>query len=61
MIGCGSALIVVAPLLSAETIGQLGLWFLLILVLVPLAGWLASLAGIRLALRTPLIPALRGE
>jgi putative ABC transport system permease protein len=60
-IGCGSALLVVAPLLTGETFGQLATWLVLIALLVPLAGWLSSLAGIRLALRTPLIPALRGE
>jgi ABC-type lipoprotein release transport system permease subunit len=60
-IGCGSALLVVAPLLTGETITRLIQWLVLVAVLVPLVGWLSSLAGIRLALRTPLIPALRGE
>jgi len=61
LIGCLSALLVVAPMLTVNTAGQLLKWFLLILLLVPIVAVFSSLAGIRLALRTPLIPALRGD
>lgn len=60
-IGSVAALFVVLPLLTAATAWQLLGWLGLILVLVPVVALISSLAGIRLALQTPLIPALRGE
>lgn len=61
LIGCVSALVVVLPLMNAATAMQLLFWLALVVVLVPVVAILSSLAGIRLALNTPLIPALRGE
>lgn len=60
-IGCLAAMFVVLPLLNSGTGMQLLFWLGLVLLLVPLVALLASLAGIRLALSKPLIPALRGE
>jgi hypothetical protein len=59
--GCLAALVVIAPLLTAETAMQLLFWLGLVVLLVPVVGLLAASTGIRLALHTPLIPALRGE
>jgi putative ABC transport system permease protein len=61
LIGCISALVVVLPLISATTAMQLLFWLVLVAILVPIVAIVSSLAGIRLALNTPLIPALRGE
>ena len=61
LIGCVSALVVVLPLITAATAMQLLFWLALVAILVPLVAIVSSLAGIRLALSTPLIPALRGE
>jgi hypothetical protein len=36
-------------------------WLGLVILTVPIVALLAAAIGIRLALRTPLIPALRGE
>ena len=60
-IGCLSAVVVVLPMISSSTALQLLSWLGLVLMLVPLVALVSSLAGIRLALNTPLIPALRGE
>ncbi|HQR07541.1 MAG TPA: FtsX-like permease family protein [Gemmatales bacterium] len=61
LIGCVSALVVVLPLITTATVMQLLFWLALVAILVPLVAIVSSLAGIRLALSTPLIPALRGE
>ena len=61
LIGCVSALVVVLPLINVTTAMQLLFWLALVAVLVPVVAVVSSLAGIRLALNTPLIPALRGE
>ncbi|MFO0813038.1 MAG: FtsX-like permease family protein [Gemmatales bacterium] len=60
-IGSIAALCVIGPLMATGSVGQLFLWLGLVLLLVPVVAMLASLAGVSLALRTPLIPALRGE
>jgi putative ABC transport system permease protein len=60
-IGCVAALGVVVPLLASGSAGQLVLWLGMVVVLVPVVAVVASYSGVSLALRTPLIPALRGE
>lgn len=60
-IGCLSAFVVVLPMVSGANAVQLLVWLGLLAVLVPLVALISSLAGIYLALSTPLIPALRGE
>jgi ABC-type lipoprotein release transport system permease subunit len=59
--GCLSALIVIAPMLTSETVLQLLFWLGLVILAVPIVALVAAGAGVRLALHTPLIPALRGE
>lgn len=61
VIGSLAALLVVAPQIYAGTAWPLLYWLGAVVVLVPLVALIASLAGIGLALRTPLIPALRSE
>lgn len=61
LIGCLSALVAVSPMLSLTTALQLLLWLGVVVLLVPVVALIASVVGIRLALNTPLIPALRGE
>ncbi len=63
LIGCTSALIVVLPPLIqiGGAAWQLAFWFGLVILLVPLVAILSAAGGIVLALRTALIPALRGE
>ncbi len=60
-IGCAAALFVVVPLLTTGAAWQLAFWLLLVVLLVPVVAFLSSLAGLRLALSSPLIPSLRGE
>lgn len=60
-IGSLAAMFVVLPLINTGIGLQLLFWMGLVLLLVPLVALLASLAGIKLALSKPLIPALRGE
>jgi ABC-type antimicrobial peptide transport system permease subunit len=61
IIGCLAALFVVAPLITTGAAWQLAFWLLLVVLLVPLVAILSSLAGLRLALQSPLMPSLRGE
>jgi putative ABC transport system permease protein len=61
VIGCGAALAAVLPHAIVEQVGAPWQTLAILLAVVALAGTIAAWLAARIALRAPLIPALRGE